>query len=77
MPNITLKRDDFRGHEFECPVEYPRDCITILRCCPLKFVQKCVDRWYDKRTLLIGDAASVFSPVLASSINIPLGSQYP
>ena len=68
MPNITLEKDNSRGHKFERPVEYPRDCITILRCRPFKFVHKCVNRWYDKRTLLIGDAAHVFPPFAGQGV---------
>ncbi|KAF3809421.1 3-(3-hydroxy-phenyl)propionate/3-hydroxycinnamic acid hydroxylase [Colletotrichum gloeosporioides] len=66
--SITLKEDPVRGHRFDEAVEYPRDCIEILRCRPFKFVHKCVNRWYDKRTLLIGDAAHVFPPFAGQGI---------
>ncbi|KAF9869768.1 FAD binding domain-containing protein [Colletotrichum karsti] len=66
--SITLKKDPVRGHQFDEAVEYPRDCIEILRCRPFKFVHKCVNRWYDKRTLLIGDAAHVFPPFAGQGI---------
>ncbi|KAI8283045.1 hypothetical protein K4K59_007819 [Colletotrichum sp. SAR11_240] len=66
--SITLKEDPVRGHHFDEAVEYPRDCIEILRCRPFKFVHKCVNRWYDKRTLLIGDAAHVFPPFAGQGI---------
>lgn len=67
-PSITLEKDDSRGHKFGGPVKYPRDCIEVLRCRPFKFVHKCVNRWYDKRTLLIGDAAHVFPPFAGQGI---------
>ncbi|KAJ0286645.1 hypothetical protein CBS470a_005756 [Colletotrichum nupharicola] len=66
--SITLREDPVRGYRFDEAVEYPRDCIEILRCRPFKFVHKCVDRWYDKRTLLIGDAAHVFPPFAGQGI---------
>ncbi|KAF4837342.1 3-(3-hydroxy-phenyl)propionate/3-hydroxycinnamic acid hydroxylase [Colletotrichum tropicale] len=66
--SITLREDPVRGHHFDEAVEYPRDCIEILRCRPFKFVHKCVNRWYDKRTLLIGDAAHVFPPFAGQGI---------
>ena len=43
-------------------VSYPRDCIKILRCRPFTFTHKVVNRWFDKRCILIGDAAHVFPP---------------
>ncbi|KAI8281956.1 3-(3-hydroxy-phenyl)propionate/3-hydroxycinnamic acid hydroxylase [Colletotrichum sp. SAR 10_98] len=66
--SITLREDPVRGHHFDEAIEYPRDCIEILRCRPFKFVHKCVNRWYDKRTLLIGDAAHVFPPFAGQGI---------
>ncbi|KAI1253335.1 hypothetical protein MGN70_005543 [Eutypa lata] len=44
------------------PVAYPRDCITIMRCRPFRFTHKMVNRWFEGRTILIGDAAHVFPP---------------
>ena len=43
-------------------VTYPRDCIEIVRCQPFTFAHKIVNRWYSRRTVLIGDAAHVFPP---------------
>lgn len=54
-PMITQK---FSGVE----VTYPKDCIEILRCRPFTFSHKVVNRWYSRRTVLIGDAAHVFPP---------------
>jgi 2-polyprenyl-6-methoxyphenol hydroxylase-like FAD-dependent oxidoreductase len=68
MPHITLEKDPARGVTFGKPVEYPRDCIKILRCRPFKFVHKCVNRWFDKRTILIGDAAHVFPPFAGQGV---------
>ncbi len=59
-------------------VEFPRDCIEVIRCRPFtqvlrptkthklltdsSFATKIVNRWFSKRTMLIGDAAHVFPP---------------
>ncbi|QVM13444.1 hypothetical protein D8B26_008052 [Coccidioides posadasii str. Silveira] len=43
-------------------VEFPRDCIKIVRCRPFTFATKVVNRWYCRKTMLIGDAAHVFPP---------------
>ncbi|TVY44103.1 3-(3-hydroxy-phenyl)propionate/3-hydroxycinnamic acid hydroxylase [Lachnellula subtilissima] len=43
-------------------VTFPRDCIQITRCRPFTFSTKVVNRWFCRRTLLIGDAAHVFPP---------------
>jgi hypothetical protein len=43
-------------------VTYPRDCVEILRCRPFTFQHKIVNRWFSKRSILIGDAAHVFPP---------------
>ncbi|PGG97441.1 hypothetical protein AJ79_09202 [Helicocarpus griseus UAMH5409] len=43
-------------------VEFPRDCIQIVRCRPFTFATKVINRWYCRKTMLIGDAAHVFPP---------------
>lgn len=64
-------------------VEFPRDCIRLIRCRPFTYVfrsplhvierncglrihrsfaTKIVNRWFSRRTILIGDAAHVFPP---------------
>jgi 2-polyprenyl-6-methoxyphenol hydroxylase-like FAD-dependent oxidoreductase len=61
MPMITQSGDN-KGHRFGKDVVYPRDCIKVLRCRPFTFTHKVVNRWFYKRTILIGDAAHVFPP---------------
>ncbi|OTB01147.1 hypothetical protein M426DRAFT_14720 [Hypoxylon sp. CI-4A] len=61
-PMITRKKDD-SGKLFPCgEVTYPRDCIEVLRCRPYLFSLQVVNKWFDDRTILIGDAAHVFPP---------------
>lgn len=43
-------------------VEFPRDCVQVIRCRPFTFATKIVNRWYSRQTMLIGDAAHVFPP---------------
>lgn len=61
-PMITRSKDSsnrqFPGGE----VTYPLDCIHILRCRPYRFTHKVVNKWFDDRIILIGDAAHVFPP---------------
>ncbi|KAI1269611.1 FAD/NAD(P)-binding domain-containing protein [Xylariaceae sp. FL1019] len=61
IPMITLKRGK-DGEAFPDEVIYPRDCINILRCRPFRFTHKVVNKWFEDRTILIGDAAHVFPP---------------
>ncbi|GAW15340.1 hypothetical protein ANO14919_047490 [Xylariales sp. No.14919] len=62
IPMITRKRDK-RGRAFPAgEVTYPRDCVEIRRCQPFHFTHKVVNKWFDDRTILIGDAAHVFPP---------------
>ena len=68
LPMITLQRDDERHREFAKPVQYPTDCIEILRCRSFRFTHKVVNRWFHKRTILIGDAAHVFPPFAGQGI---------
>ncbi|PNP74578.1 hypothetical protein FNYG_12083 [Fusarium nygamai] len=67
-PMITLDQDRNRKQKFSGPVQYPQDCIEILRCRPFHFVHKVVDRWFSGRTILIGDAAHVFPPFAGQGI---------
>lgn len=67
-PMITRDSDPARGRVFAEPVQYPRDCIEILRCRPFRFVQKVVNQWFHKRTILIGDAAHVYPPFAGQGI---------
>ncbi|KIX01168.1 uncharacterized protein Z518_08893 [Rhinocladiella mackenziei CBS 650.93] len=49
-------------------VEFPWDCVKIIRCQAVLFTHKVVNRWFDNRMLLIGDAAHVFPPFGAQGI---------
>ncbi|KAI1117489.1 hypothetical protein F5Y14DRAFT_439220 [Nemania sp. NC0429] len=61
-PMIT-RRFDKGLQEFPSgEVMYPRDCIKIRRCRPFHFTHKVVNKWFDDKTILIGDAAHVFPP---------------
>ncbi|PWI73105.1 monooxygenase [Purpureocillium lilacinum] len=44
------------------PVEFPHDCIEVLRCRPFRFSARSCDRWALGRVILCGDAAHVFPP---------------
>ncbi|KAI1635446.1 monooxygenase-like protein [Biscogniauxia mediterranea] len=75
-PMITRKGDELIG-AFPCgEVAYPRDCIEIRRCRPFRFTHKVVNRWFDDRTILIGDAAHVFPPFGGQGIGCGLRDAY-
>lgn len=62
IPQIT-RSHDARGVRLPGgPVCYPRDCIQVLRCRSFAFTHKVLNQWFDKRCILIGDAAHVFPP---------------
>ncbi|KAH8899818.1 FAD/NAD(P)-binding domain-containing protein [Thozetella sp. PMI_491] len=65
-PMITL--DHGNGRRFPGPVQFPVDCVQVLRCRPFNFTHKVVNRWFHKRTVLIGDAAHVFPPFAGQGI---------
>ncbi|ETS84377.1 hypothetical protein PFICI_02402 [Pestalotiopsis fici W106-1] len=69
-PHLTLAASSLRrnGRQPNSPVRFPWDCVEILRCGPAHFAQKVVNRWFDGRTILIGDAAHVFPPFAAQGI---------
>jgi 2-polyprenyl-6-methoxyphenol hydroxylase-like FAD-dependent oxidoreductase len=60
-PMIT-RQEDTSGKLLGEDVTFPRNCIEVLRCRPFAFTQKVVNQWFDRRTILIGDAAHVFPP---------------
>ncbi|PLN82185.1 FAD/NAD(P)-binding domain-containing protein [Aspergillus taichungensis] len=61
-PWMVIPGEKFSPQLKGTTVEYPRDCIHVLRCRPFKFSTKVVNRWYNRNTMLIGDAAHVFPP---------------
>ncbi|PVI03658.1 monooxygenase-like protein [Periconia macrospinosa] len=67
VPMITRDRDE-EGKHFGHSVQFPRDCIEIVRCRPFRFVHKVVNMWFANRTILIGDAAHVFPPFAGQGI---------
>ncbi|VUC29693.1 unnamed protein product [Clonostachys rosea] len=78
-PHLTISPSGLRGqgHWLNTPVQFPWDCVEVLRCGPAHFAQKVVNRWFDQRVILIGDAAHVFPPFgaqgIASGIRDALG----
>jgi hypothetical protein len=43
-------------------VQYPLDCIEVLRCRPFSFSARSCNKWSLDRVVLVGDAAHVFPP---------------
>ena len=43
-------------------VQFPEDCIEVLRSKPFKFSARTCNRWSLGRTILVGDAAHVLPP---------------
>ncbi|VUC24151.1 unnamed protein product [Clonostachys rosea] len=43
-------------------VEFPQDCIEVLRCRPFRFYARSCNKWSLGRVVLCGDAAHVFPP---------------
>ncbi|KAI9741249.1 MAG: hypothetical protein M1834_002965 [Cirrosporium novae-zelandiae] len=52
------------GHRYGLSedVQFPEDCIEVLRCRPFNFSARSCNRWALKRVILCGDAAHVFPP---------------
>jgi hypothetical protein len=62
LPMLTRSHDSQGRSLGKGEVMFPKDCIEIRRCRPFTFCQKVVNKWFYKRTILIGDAAHVFPP---------------
>jgi len=67
-PHLTLNSRQIRGKKLSGPVKFPWECVEVLRCQPALFTHKVVNRWFENRTILIGDAAHVFPPFGAQGI---------
>ncbi|CAH0057995.1 unnamed protein product [Clonostachys solani] len=78
-PHLTIAPSSLRGQgrRVNTTVRFPWDCVEVLRCGPAQFAHKVVNRWFDGRVILIGDAAHVFPPFgaqgIASGIRDALG----
>lgn len=53
-----------QGKRYSLPndIQYPEDCIEILRSRPFKFSARSCNKWAVGRVMLVGDAAHVFPP---------------
>jgi FAD binding domain len=49
-------------YSLKAPVQYPSDCIKILRSRPCTFSAQSCNKWALDRVILVGDAAHVFPP---------------
>ncbi|KAL3455996.1 hypothetical protein BJX64DRAFT_297100 [Aspergillus heterothallicus] len=59
FPYIT---HDGKRYGLAHDVQYPEDCIRVLRSRPFRFAARVCNRWSDGRVILCGDAAHVFPP---------------
>ncbi|KAH8655231.1 hypothetical protein BX600DRAFT_500470 [Xylariales sp. PMI_506] len=63
LDRMLIRHRDTRYQKLPCgEVAFPRDCVEIRRCREFRFTHKVVNKWFDGRTVLIGDAAHVFPP---------------
>lgn len=53
----------------EQDIQYPEDCIEVLRPRPFLFSARSCDRWSQGRVILCGDSAHVFPPCLSSLLS--------
>lgn len=55
-PRLTMRC------RLDTDVEYPNDCINVLRSRPFRFAARKCNKWAMGRVILCGDAAHVFPP---------------
>ncbi|KAL5042189.1 hypothetical protein BDW71DRAFT_217120 [Aspergillus fruticulosus] len=51
-----------KRHGLSQDVQYPEDCISVLRSRPFRFYARSCNKWSHGRAVLCGDAAHVFPP---------------
>ncbi|PYH95482.1 monooxygenase [Aspergillus ellipticus CBS 707.79] len=64
MKKIVYPYLTHRGFRYKLPqdVQFPEDCIEVLRCRPFTFSSRTCNMWAKDRVILCGDAAHVFPP---------------
>ncbi|RAK74638.1 putative monooxygenase [Aspergillus fijiensis CBS 313.89] len=64
MKRIVLPYLTHKGSKYglDQDVQFPEDCIDVLRCRPFKFSSRTCNVWAKDRVVLSGDAAHVFPP---------------
>ncbi|KAI4121175.1 MAG: hypothetical protein LQ338_006523 [Usnochroma carphineum] len=64
MKRIVVPYLTHPGSRYGLPysVQYPSDCIEVLRCRPFTFSARSCNKWALKRVILCGDSAHVFPP---------------
>ncbi|KAL4756698.1 putative monooxygenase [Aspergillus foveolatus] len=59
---VVLKGEDGKRYGLSQDVQYPEDCISVLRSRPFRFSARSCNKWSHGRVVLCGDAAHVFPP---------------
>ncbi|OKL61492.1 hypothetical protein UA08_03338 [Talaromyces atroroseus] len=64
MKKIVFPYITHPGHRYGLvhDVQYPEDCINVLRSRPFMFSARSCNKWSEGRVILCGDAAHVFPP---------------
>lgn len=62
MIRLNPKISWLREHSLPHSVQYPDDCIKVIRSRPFTFSARSCNKWALKRVILCGDSAHVFPP---------------
>ncbi|RAH61718.1 monooxygenase [Aspergillus piperis CBS 112811] len=64
MRRVVYPYITHRGSQYQLAgdVQFPEDCIEVLRCRPFTFSSRTCNMWAKDRVILCGDAAHVFPP---------------